>query len=502
MKPRSKVLAPPRRPGTGGGGSPYSSGMRDLSAEKIPSHAIELAGRFAQAGYGLWLVGGWVRDTLLGREGDPPLEFERSARTDLDFATDARPDATLKILKRWGSSQPWTAGMEFGTVGVQKGSDRVEVTTFRREAYDPGSRNPRVEFGDDLLTDLSRRDFTVNTMAVALPDIELIDPFNGVNDLVARRLRTPLAPSFSFSDDPLRMLRAFRFASTLGFEVDDDVTAAVRQMHDRLAIVSRERIRDEFSKLMLGSAVSRSLEMATDAGLAAEFLPELPGLKLSQDPIHRHKDVFHHTLAVLDNAISTETDDPDLVLRLGALLHDIGKPKTREITPKGVTFHHHEVVGAQMAETRLKELRYPSKLIAEVKALVYLHLRFHTFRLGWTDRAIRRYVRDAGPLLDRLNRLVRSDCTTRNPAKARQLAKRMDELEERIADLASREELARLRPALDGNEVMEHLGIRPGRPVGEALDYLMEVRLDEGEIPKDEAYRLLDAWYRGREKPE
>ncbi|HVL50167.1 MAG TPA: CCA tRNA nucleotidyltransferase [Actinomycetota bacterium] len=478
--------------------------MRDLSADVIPPQALELARLFRDSGFGLWLVGGWVRDTLLGTGPVRLPELDQGASSaaadsDLDFTTDARPADTLSILKRWGSSAPWTTGIEFGTVGVQKGPILVEVTTFRSEVYEIGSRNPRVEFGSDLATDLSRRDFTVNTLAIALPEIELVDLFGGISDLVAQRIRTPLSPDVSFSDDPLRMLRAFRFASTLGFEVDDEVMEAVRRMHGRLRIVSRERIRDEFSKLMLGRAVSRSLEMATETGVAGEFLPELPGMKLEQDPIHRHKDVFHHTLAVLDNAIGTEKDGPDLVLRLGALLHDIGKPKTRQITPKGVTFHHHEVVGAQMAEARMRELRYPAKIIAEVKALVYLHLRFHTFKLGWTDRAVRRYVRDAGPMLEKLNKLVRSDCTTRNPAKARQLSKRMDDLEAWIADLSSREELERLRPALDGNEVMSHLKLRPGRMVGEALDFLMEVRLDEGEIPKDEAYRRLDDWFRQRE---
>ncbi len=482
--------------------------MRDLSPDVIPTQALELARLFRGAGFRLWLVGGWVRDTLLGRDRVPSPEFtdgrvstgpDAVAANDLDFTTDAPPADTLAILKRWGGSAPWTSGMEFGTIGVQKHTTRVEVTTFRNEVYEPGSRNPRVEFGNDLHTDLSRRDFTVNTLAIALPDIELVDLFGGISDLVARRLRTPLAPSISFSDDPLRMLRAFRFASTLGFELHDEVLQAVRQMHGRLVIVSKERIRDEFSKLMLGSDVSRALQMATESGLAAEFLPELPGLKLEQDPIHRHKDVFHHTLAVLDNAIGTEKEGPDLVLRLGALLHDIGKPRTRQITPKGVTFHHHEVVGAQMAEARMKDLRYPTKLIAEVKTLVYLHLRFHTFGLGWTDRAVRRYVRDAGPLLDKLNHLVRSDCTTRNPAKAQQLSKRMDELEAWISDLASREELKRLRPALNGNEVMEHLQVGPGRMVGEALNFLMELRLDEGELSKEEAYRRLDEWYDHRQ---
>lgn len=461
--------------------------MNNLSADAIPRPAIELAGTFRREGYGLWLVGGWVRDALMG---SPP--------SDLDFATDALPGESLRILKAWEGSEPWTTGFEFGTVGVQHGELRLEVTTLRSEVYERDSRNPKVTYGRDLRTDLSRRDFTINTMALALPDVELIDPFGGISDLVAKRIRTPLAPEISFADDPLRMLRACRFASTLEFEVDAGAVAAIEQMHDRLAIVSNERVRDELNKLITGKAASTALQRATDTGLAAVFLPELPGLKLEQDPIHRHKEVFTHTLAVLDNVTRFDSHEPDLVLRLAALLHDIGKPKTREITPKGVTFHHHEVVGAQMAEHRLKELRYPSRVVDEVKQLVYLHLRFHTFRLGWTDRAVRRYVRDAGPLLDRLNQLVRADCTTRNPNRARQLSRRMDLLEERIADLRSREELERLRPALDGNEVMAHLGFSPGPIVGEALDFLMELRLDEGELDKEEAYRRLDDWHAQR----
>ena len=464
--------------------------MNNLSADTIPRPAIDLASTFRREGFGLWLVGGWVRDALLGRP-----ESER----DLDFATDALPEDSLRILRAWGRSEPWTTGFEFGTVGVQHADLRLEVTTLRKEVYERDSRNPRVSFGHDLGTDLSRRDFTINTMALALPDIEIIDPFGGISDLVAKRIRTPLAPEISFADDPLRMLRACRFASTLDFEVDAGVVTAMEQMHDRLGIVSKERVRDELNKLLLGKAASTALQLATDTGLAAEFLPELPGLKLEQDPIHRHKEVFTHTLAVLDNATMFDREEPDLVLRLAALLHDIGKPKTREITPKGVTFHHHEVVGAQMTEHRLKVLRYPSRIVDEVTQLVYLHLRFHTFSLGWTDRAVRRYVRDAGPLLDRLNKLVRADCTTRNPRKAHQLSQRMDSLEERIADLRSREELERLRPALDGYEVMDHLGLSPGPIVGEALDFLMELRLDEGELDKEEAYRRLDEWFAARQ---
>ncbi|MDQ4149212.1 MAG: CCA tRNA nucleotidyltransferase [Actinomycetota bacterium] len=461
--------------------------MNHLSREAIPQVALDLASTFREPGFGLWLVGGWVRDALLGK-----------VEADLDLATDARPEQSLEILKQWSRSPPWTTGFEFGTVGVHHQGMRIEVTTFRTEVYHRDSRNPSVTFGHDLHTDLSRRDFTINAMAIALPEVLLEDPFGGLNDLVAKRIRTPLPPRVSFSDDPLRMLRALRFMSTLGFRPEPEVLEAIEKMHDRLAIVSAERIRDELSKLMLGGSPSEALDAATESGLAEEFLPELPALKLEQDPIHRHKDVFRHSLAVLDNVTAVDKHDPDLALRLAALLHDIGKPKTRAFTAKGVTFHHHEVVGAQMAEARLAELRYPSRLVNEVKQLVYLHLRFHTYALGWTDRAVRRYVRDAGPLLWKLNALVRADCTTRNPAKAARLAKRMDELEDRIAELESKEELSRLRPALNGNEVMAYLGIEPGPLVGEALDFLMEIRLDEGEIGKQEAYARLDEWFRNR----
>ncbi|MGH2718852.1 MAG: HDIG domain-containing metalloprotein, partial [Actinomycetota bacterium] len=299
----------------------------------------------------------------------------------------------------------------------------------------------------------------------------------------------------SFGDDPLRMLRALRFASTLDFVIEPEVLDAIRALHGRLGIVSAERIRDEFNKLLLGRAPSAALRLATEVGLTDEFLPELGLMRLEQDPIHRHKDVFAHTLAVLDNAIALEDEGPDLVVRLAALMHDIGKPRTREITAEGVTFHHHEVVGAEMTQTRLRALRYPSTMIADVRQLVYLHLRLHSYGLGWTDKAVRRYVRDAGPLLGELNQLVRSDCTTRNPRKAAQLAARIDELEARIRELATQEELMALRPALDGRQVMEHLGINPGPLVGKALAFLMEIRLDEGEIPTDEAFTRLDEWW-------
>lgn len=449
--------------------------------------AFDLAEAFAARDFGIWLVGGWVRDALLGK-----------VQEDLDFATDARPEQSLEILKAWGWGRPWTTGFEFGTVGVQAGDQRLEVTTFRQEVYRADTRNPEVAFAEKLETDLSRRDFTINALAIKLPEVELVDPFGGLSDLAAKRIRAPISAEISFSDDPLRMLRAVRFASTLDFELDPSVSDAIAAMHDRLGIVTRERVRDELSKLMLGRAPSRGLDLATRTGLAGEFLPELPALSLEQDPIHRHKDVFHHTLAVLDNVCASDRDEPDLVLRLAAVLHDVGKPKTRQITPEGVSFHHHEVVGAEMAEARLRELRYPSRVVAEVRELVYLHLRLHSYKLGWTDRAVRRYVRDAGHQLGRLNALIRADCTTRNPKRARELARRVDELEEWIRDLATREELGRMRPALDGHEIMEHLGIKPGPLVGEAYNFLMEIRMDEGEIPKDEAYRRLDEWRAAR----
>lgn len=462
--------------------------MRTLPLEKIPRPALDLAGAFARAGFGLWLVGGWVRDALLD-----------DVHADLDFTTDARPAQTRGILNRWaGRGSVWTIGIDFGTVGAEKDGHRVEVTTFRREVYREDTRNPEVAFADDLETDLSRRDFTVNALAISFPEGKLVDPFGGLGDLAERRLRTPLGSDISFSDDPLRMLRALRFVSTLSFRLDREVLDGIRSMRGRLAIVTPERIQQEFSRLMVGEGPSRALDLAVSSGLADEFIPELSALRLEQDPIHRHKDVFRHTLAVLDRAIALEWDGPDLPLRLAAILHDAGKPKTRRIGPEGVSFHHHEVVGAEMAEDRLRQLRYPARLIDEVRDLVYLHLRFHTYRLGWSDKAVRRYVRDAGALLPKLNALVRADCTTRNAAKARELARRMDELEARIGELAAREEIRSWRPALDGEQIMAHLGIGPGPVVGEAKDFLMEIRMEEGEISEEEGYRRLDEWWASR----
>ncbi len=447
----------------------------------LPPEVEDLGRRFESAGHELYVVGGTVRDALRGVP----------AEGDIDLATDARPEEVVRILRSWADAR-YLKGVAYGTVGARKGPLTLEITTFREEAYDADSRHPEVTFAPDVKGDLSRRDFTINAMAVRVPDRLFVDPFRGLFDLGHKRLRTPLEPEVSMADDPLRMLRAARFVSTLGVAPEPEVIQAVTRLRDRLSIVSAERIRDELARLLLGEHVVSALRIVVDTGLADLFLPELPALRLEQDPVHRHKDVFQHTLAVVERC------EPDLVLRLAALLHDVGKPRTREITPEGVQFHHHDVVGARMAEERLRELRFPEREVQDVKRLVEMHLRFHTYRLGWTDGALRRYVRDAGPLLDRLNQLTRADCTTRNPAKAKALARLQDELEERIARLAEQENLARIRPPLDGHQVMERLGIEPGPLVGEALDHLLEARMDRGPIEEEEAYRLLDEWWSGR----
>jgi poly(A) polymerase len=442
-----------------------------------------LAERFGAAGRRLYLVGGSVRDLLLGRD---PSEI------DFDLTTDARPDQIESLIRPWADAV-WLQGKRFGTVGCRKDGRDFEITTHRAEAYAPESRKPAVVFGDDIEVDLSRRDFTVNALALALPDPELIDPFGGAADLAAKRLRTPRSPEESFTDDPLRMLRAARFIAGYGLTPDAELVAAVERLHDRLEIVAAERIRMELDKLLVVDRPGPGLWFLVDTGLAAEFLPELPGLALEQDPIHRHKDVLAHSIAVVENT------SPDRVLRLAALFHDVGKPKTRSFGERGkVSFHHHEVVGARMTRDRMQALRYPTDEIEAVTTLVELHLRFHTYRMGWTDSAVRRYVRDAGPLLDRLNELTRCDCTTRNPRKAEGLARRMDQLEQRIAELREQEELAAIRPDLDGTAVMAHLGIPPGREVGQALDFLLELRLDEGPLGEEEAKRRLDEWWASR----
>jgi poly(A) polymerase len=442
----------------------------------------DLVARLRDSGHRAYLVGGSVRDAFLDR-GEP---------TDVDIATDARPDAVAEIVGPWADAV-WTQGQRFGTIGCAKNGETFEITTFRADVYRPESRKPEVTYADDVETDLSRRDFTVNAMAIELDptlDDPFVDPYNGLVDLAAHRLRTPLSPEVSFGDDPLRMLRAARFVATLGFRPDADMVQAIGAMRERLSIISAERIRDELSKLLLADDPSEGLWLIARTGLADEFLPELNAMQLEQDPIHRHKDVLAHTIAVVAKT------RPTLKVRLAALLHDVGKPKTRGFSANGVTFHHHEVVGARMARERLHALRYPNDVIDDVSQLVYLHLRFHTYRMGWTDSAVRRYVHDAGPLLDDLNELTRCDCTTRNVKKAQALGRRMDELEARIAALREQEELQKIRPDLDGNEIMKFLGVAPGPIVGDARDFLLEIRLDEGPIGKDEAYRRLAVWAR------
>jgi poly(A) polymerase len=442
----------------------------------------QLSRRLADAGHRAYLVGGSVRDAFLDRVRPD---------SDTDIATDARPDVIERVVEGWADAV-WLQGERFGTVGCEKNGERFEITTFRAEIYQSESRKPIVTFSDDIATDLSRRDFTINAVAIALDDPDLVDPYGGLDDLVARRLRTPLSPEISFGDDPLRMLRAARFVATLRFDPDAELLRAVEQLRERLRIISAERIRDELSKLLLADDPSPGLWLISRTRLSDEFLPELNAMELEQDPIHTHKDVLAHTIAVVAKT------SPRLKLRLAALLHDVGKPGTRGYGPQGVTFHYHDVVGARMARQRLLALRYPNEVVDDVSKLVELHLRFHTYRMGWTDSAVRRYVRDAGPLLEDLNELTRSDCTTRDAKKAAALARRMDQLEERIAELREQEELAKLRPALDGDAVMEILGIPPGPTVGEAKEFLMEIRLEEGEISAEQARERLREWARDR----
>jgi poly(A) polymerase len=451
-----------------------------------------LADRFAADGHKLYLVGGTVRDLLLGRD----------ITGDYDCTTDARPDETKRILAAWADTV-WSQGERFGTIGAKRGDRTFEVTTHRSEVYDPDSRKPDVVYADVIEADLSRRDFTINAMALRIAGAsapELVDPFGGAVDLATKRLRTPLAPEVSFSDDPLRMLRAARFIAGYGLEPEPGLVEAVTTMRHRLEIVSAERIRDEFDKLITVSWPAAGLWFCVDTGLAEEFLPELPAMRLEQDPIHRHKDVLAHTIAVVENVRPDPNRDFDFRLtRLAALYHDVGKPKTRSYRKgKGVAFHHHEVVGARMTRERMQALRYSNDDVEAVTRLVELHLRFHTYRMGWTDAAVRRFARDGGDLLDELIVLTRCDCTTRNERKAAHLAQRMDELEARIAELTEEEELRSIRPDLDGNAVMNHLGIGPGPAVGEALAALLELRLDEGPLGEEEAYRRLDAWWATR----
>jgi poly(A) polymerase len=445
-----------------------------LIADDLPPR--QLAEIFRASGHTLYLVGGSVRDAFLER----PVE-------DFDFTTSARPDVIIELLDGWADSV-YTVGATFGTVAATKNGRTVEVTTFRDEVYRDDSRKPRVTYSDDIQTDLSRRDFTVNSIAISLPDMETVDPHGGLADLAAGRLRTPSDPEISFSDDPLRMLRLFRFQATLGFEADEGALAAVVRMGKRMEIVSPERIRDELNKLMVAPAPGPALLDMVEHRLTESFLPELPALAMEQDPAHHHKDVLAHTAAVVDKT------SPDLALRLAALFHDVGKPETREFGPGGVSFHHHEVVGARLTRRRMKALRYPKEMIEAVSSLVYLHLRPHTLALGWTDSAVRRYVRDAGPLLDRLNELVRCDVTTGNQRRESIIQTRIDELEERIRVLGEQEELARLRPPIDGNQVMAYLGIPPGPMVGRVIDLLLEKRIEDGPYPAAEAYDVIRQW--------
>jgi poly(A) polymerase len=502
---------------------------------RVSPVADDLARRFRQAGFTLALVGGSVRDALLGRLGN-----------DLDFTTDARPQDVLRIVRPWADAV-WEVGIAFGTVGCRKdirdgrsgdgrvggeadergvredsaegplkaghtsttGADageaageaarsfQVEITTYRSEAYDRTSRKPEVRYGDSIEEDLVRRDFTVNAMAVALPEKTFIDPHGGLGDLARRQLRTPGAPEASFSDDPLRMMRAARFAAQLGFEVAADVLVAMNEMADRISIVSAERVRDELNKLLLSAHPREGIRLLVETGLADRVLPEIPALRLERDEHHRHKDVYEHSLTVLEQAVDLEDEGPDLTLRLAALLHDIGKPRTRRFEKDGrVSFHHHEVVGAKMTKKRMTALKYPGEMIKDVSRLVELHLRFHGYGTGeWTNSAVRRYVRDAGPLLSRLHKLTRSDCTTRNRRKATALSRAYDGLEERIARLQEQEELDAIRPDLDGNEIMRVLGVKPGPQVGQAYQHLLELRLENGPMEYDEAVAALKAWW-------
>ncbi len=446
---------------------------------------IELAGLFAAAGHSLYLVGGTVRDALLRRE-----------HADLDFATDARPSEIKDIVGEWAEGL-YLAGETFGTIGVVRGGAVHEITTFRSEVYVDDSRKPRVAYTGDIAEDLSRRDFTVNAIAIELPASDgdtpdMVDPHGGLVDLGSRLLRTPLSPEISFGEDPLRMLRLYRFVSTLGFTPEQETANAVSSMAARLRIVSAERIRDELSKMVVGTEVAAGLWGLVDSGLAEELIPEIPALALEQDPVQRHKDVLAHTVAVVEKV------SPSLELRLAALFHDIGKPQTRSIGPHGVTFHHHEVVGARMTRDRMRSLRYSRREINVVSQLVFLHMRPHTYKMGWTDSAVRRYVRDAGDLLEPLNELVRCDVTTRNRKRARAIATRIDQLENRIHELREREELDALRPPIDGHAVMAHLGLEPGPEVGEVMRLLTEHRIDHGPFSEEEAYRMIDRWCESR----
>ncbi|TDW89638.1 CCA tRNA nucleotidyltransferase [Kribbella sp. VKM Ac-2566] len=452
----------------------------------------ELGHRFADAGHEIALVGGPVRDILLGR-----------GSKDLDFTTSAHPDVIERLLSGW-ADHVWDIGKAFGTIGCRKGEWVLEITTYRSETYDPTSRKPEVAYGDSLEGDLARRDFAMNAMAVRLPSRQFVDPYGGMEDVAHQRIRTPGTPEDSFSDDPLRMMRAARFAAQLGFTPDPAVVTAMTAMADRITIVSAERVRDELEKLICADHPRIGLDLLVSTGLAEHVLPELPALQLMKDEHHRHKDVYEHSLTVLDQAIDLESrlsvPTPDFVVRFAALIHDIGKPKTLKFEgARKVTFHHHDVVGAKLARKRMKALRFSNEQIEQVSKLIELHLRFHGYGDGeWTDSAVRRYVRDAGDQLERLHILTRADCTTRNRRKAESLRAAYDDLESRIERLQEQEELDALRPDLDGNQIMQILGISPGREVGEAYKFLMELRLDQGPLGEDQAREALLRWWADR----
>ena len=465
--------------------------LANLEANLDSPLFAKLGERFAAAGHELALVGGPVRDAILGRKAP-----------DLDFTTTATPDETLAIIKPMVDAH-WDIGREFGTIGARIGDDQIEITTYRADKYDRDSRKPEVAFGKDLTEDLLRRDFTVNAMALRLPDRTFVDPFSGLRDLMDGVIRTPGKPEDSFSDDPLRMMRAARFTSQLGFEIEQATFDAMQSMASRIEIISAERIQAEFVKLMLGKNPRLGLETLVDSGLAALVLPELPALKLEVDEHHHHKDVFQHTLTVVEQAIGYEKDyslEPDFVLRFAALMHDVGKPATRRLEPGGgVSFYHHDLVGAKLAKKRMKELRFDNDSIKAVSLLIELHLRFFGYSdQAWTDSAIRRYVRDAGDQLVRLHALTRADVTTRNKRKADRLAHAYDDLEQRIAVIAEQEQLDAMRPDLSGEDIMRILDLKPSREVGEAYNYLLELRIEEGPLGPDEAEKRLLAWWSAR----
>jgi poly(A) polymerase len=489
---------PPSRPP----GEPVSPAVQQTVRELVDLSPVltALGERFTAAGFEVHLVGGSVRDALLAAAADGPR-----IPGDLDVTTDARPEQVLELLSGWARST-WNTGIAFGTVGAEVRGTRLEITTFRADRYDRESRNPEVAWGDSLVDDLRRRDFTVNAMAVSLgPDRTVTDPFGGLGDLLAKRLRTPGAAIDSFADDPLRMLRAVRFVAQLGLTPDDDVVAAMTTLAGELGRITPERVQVELSKTLLQDSPRKALELFVATGLADVVLPELAALRMEIDEHHQHKDVYTHSLTVLDQAIALEKADadaesPDLVLRLAALLHDIGKPATRRHEPRGrVSFHHHEVVGAKLVRKRLAALRYPKDVIEAVSRLTFLHLRFHGYGTGeWTDSAVRRYVTDAGDLLSRLHKLVRSDSTTRNKRRAAALAATYDSLELRITEISEQENLARIRPDLDGNAIMELLGLEPGPDVGRAWRFLKDLRLERGPLDRDEAEAALREWWNGQ----